>query len=229
MSKYWLIIPASGISLRMGLTKPKQYLHLNNKRTILDTTLSRLLDIKIINGCVVSISADDKYFHESTQKNHPKLLGTSIGGKMRQDSVYAGLKFLKKWAKEQDWVLVHDGVRPCIKNNEVTKLINTLKNDAVGGLLAKPITETLKLVTQGKIKKTLDREKLWCAQTPQMFRFALLESALEYVISRGIKITDEAQSLELLGYQAKIVTSVYDNIKITHSADIALANALLGF
>ena len=229
MSKYWLIIPASGVSLRMGATKPKQYLHLNNKCTILDTTLSGLLDIKIISGCVVSISANDKYFHQSTQKNHPKLLGTSIGGKMRQESVYAGLKFLKKWAKEQDWVLVHDSVRPCIKNSEVIKLINILKNDAVGGLLAKPVTDTLKLVTQGKIKKTLNREKLWHAQTPQMFRFALLEEALEHAISRGIKITDEAQSLELLGYQAKIVSSIYDNIKITHKADIARANTLLGF
>ncbi len=124
----FLIIPASGKGSRMNTVIPKQYLKLENGSTILDQSLQTLLDMDQISGCVVAISDNDEYFMTSPYYSHPKLLGTATGGPERFHSVLNALISLIEFAKDDDWVLVHDAVRPCIKKEDVEKLINELRN-----------------------------------------------------------------------------------------------------
>jgi 2-C-methyl-D-erythritol 4-phosphate cytidylyltransferase len=123
----FLIIPASGVGARMNAKKPKQYLRLENGLSVLDQTLETLLGIVQIKGCVVAIAQDDTEFKKSTFANHEKLLATAVGGKQRFHSVISALNVLRPFAKDEDWVLVHDAARPCVKANEVIKLIEQLK------------------------------------------------------------------------------------------------------
>lgn len=221
---------ASGIGKRMQApnNQAKQYLKLNNGLSILDTTLSGLLDLPIITGCIVVLADNDTEFAQSDYKNHTKLLTTTIGGVERHNSVFNALTQLKNWAKPDDWVLVHDGVRACITANDVNNLIQTIGDDSVGGLLASPMVSTLKSVDENnKVIKTVKRDYLWQAQTPQMFRFDKLSQALTSVINNNISITDDAQAMELLGFSPIVVPSSENNIKITHPDDINRANQIL--
>lgn len=223
--KYWLVIPASGTSERFGGEIPKQYLKLDNGLTVLDTVLSKLLVLPIISGCIVVLNAHDTQFSNSRYIDHPKL-STTVGGKERFHSIYCALEYLEQYAHPNDWVLVHDAVRPCILCKDVQQLIDQTQND-IGGILATPISSTLKLSNQGTIKKTIDRGHIWQAQTPQLLRFKLLSEALSLAIKKQTFITDDAHALELLGYYPKIVLGREDNIKITYAKDIVLANLIL--
>lgn len=221
---------ASGIGKRMQSpnNQAKQYLKLDNGLSILDTTLSGLLDLPIITSCIVVLADNDTEFAQSDYKNHPKLLTTTIGGVERHNSVFNALTQLKNWAKPDDWVLVHDGVRACITAKDVNNLIQTIGDDSVGGLLASPMVSTLKSVDENnKVIKTVKRDYLWQAQTPQMFRFDKLSQALTSVINNNISITDDAQAMELLGFSPIVVPSSENNIKITHPDDINRANQIL--
>jgi 2-C-methyl-D-erythritol 4-phosphate cytidylyltransferase len=144
------------------------------------------------------------------------------------DSVLAGLRALQHRAAAEDWVLVHDAARPCFSTTDLDRLLNELSNDDVGGLLAAPVVDTLKRADDGgRVSETVPRDKLWRALTPQMFRRDILQRALENAQARGIAVTDEAQAVEALGLQPKLVAGDADNIKITLPEDLARAERIL--
>ena len=224
---YYLIMPASGKGSRMNMPLPKQYLMLDNGSTVLDQSLATLLSIRQISGCVIAISEDDEHFSMSTFSSHDKILTTTIGGDERFHSVLNALNELVKFARKDDWVLVHDAVRPCIKKKDVERLIKVVDNNPVGGILATSIVDTLKMTKDEHIVSTVNRNNLFHAQTPQMFRIGILKRALEEALLDKVHITDEAEAIERLGYSIKIIPNSKSNIKITHTDDLELANYYL--
>ena len=224
---YFLIIPASGVGTRMGSSTPKQYLRLENGLTIIDQCLKTLLEIKLISGFVVALSSTDSFFQSSHFYNHSKILAIAEGGKERFNSVLSALNSLNKTAQPNDWVLVHDSVRPCIKKSDIEKLIREVSNDSIGGILATSAIDTVKEINASGSIKTIDRKKLYMAQTPQMFRFGILKEAIESAIRMGGRINDESEAIEKLGHSVKIIGGSSSNIKITAKDDIDLANYFL--
>jgi 2-C-methyl-D-erythritol 4-phosphate cytidylyltransferase len=222
--KYFAVVPAAGVGKRMQADRPKQYLLLQNQ-TVIEHTLTRLLQANVFTNVAVAISVEDPYWPELEISKHPQIL-TAPGGKERADSVLSALKSLENQAQADDWVLVHDAARPCITSADIHKLIETLKNDATGGILALPSHDTLKQVDGCNIQSTLDRRTVWRALTPQMFRYGVLKQALEQT-QGNLAITDEASALELTGLPAKIVEGRPDNIKITQPEDLLLAQFYL--
>ena len=218
--KFWAVVPAAGVGKRMNADRPKQYLQLNDK-TVIEHTLMRLLNADVFTAVAVAISEEDPYWPELAIATHEKVI-TAAGGKERADSVLSALKAIRTLASDDDWVLVHDAARPCITTTDIKHLIETLKNDEVGGILALSSHDTLKSVQGNCIVDTLDRSHIWRALTPQMFRYGLLKTALEEAEGNPA-ITDEASALELKGLQPKIVEGRPDNIKITRPEDLALA------
>ena len=218
---FWAVVPAAGVGKRMNAGRPKQYLELAGK-TVIEHTLLRLLSAEVFTAVAVAISEEDPYWPDLDVSAHKKII-TAAGGKERADSVLSALKALRTVASDDDWVLVHDAARPCITTIDIHHLIDSLKTDEIGGILALSSHDTLKSV-QGDniIVGTLDRSHIWRALTPQMFRYGLLKNALE-VAEGNTAITDEASALELQGMQPKIVEGRPDNIKITRPEDLALA------
>jgi 2-C-methyl-D-erythritol 4-phosphate cytidylyltransferase len=218
--KFWAVVPAAGVGKRMNADRPKQYLELVGK-TVIEHTLHRLLSADVFAAVTVAISAEDPYWSELEVSVHEKVI-TAAGGKERADSVLSALKSIRDLASDNDWVLVHDAARPCITATDIHFLIESLIDDAVGGILALSSHDTLKNVLSGSILGTLDRSHIWRALTPQMFRYGSLKHALE-IAEGNPAITDEASALELQGLQPKIVEGRPDNIKITRPEDLALA------
>lgn len=218
---YWGIVPAAGVGKRMAADRPKQYLPLAGK-TVIEHTLERLLAAGVFAGIAVAISPEDPYWPELAISRHPKIY-TAPGGKERADSVLNALDFMQGRAENGDWVLVHDAARPCLTPGDIHKLIDTLKNDAVGGILALPVSDTLKRVAGNAIAETVDRSAIWRALTPQMFGYGALRTALRNAAAQGWVVTDEASALELAGLRPKIVEGRPDNLKITRPEDLPLA------
>ena len=218
---FWAVVPAAGVGKRMNADRPKQYLELAGK-TVIEHTLLRLLSAEVFTAVAVAISEEDPYWPDLDVSAHKKII-TAAGGKERADSVLSALKAIRAVASDDDWVLVHDAARPCITTIDIHHLIDSLKTDEIGGILALSSHDTLKSV-QGDsiIVGTLDRSHIWRALTPQMFRYGLLKNALE-AAEGNTAITDEASALELQGMQPKIVEGRPDNIKITRPEDLALA------
>jgi len=220
---YWAIVPAAGIGKRMGSDMPKQYLKLGNK-TILQHTLERL-NASPVSQIIVCIAINDIYWKKL---NPPAKVKRVAGGEERCHSVFNGLKMLKSHAKPDDWVLVHDAVRPCVRPSDIDKLMIILAEHPVGGLLALPVRDTMKRVNEeGKIIETVNRKNLWHALTPQMFRFSILYEALRYTLDNNELVTDEAQAVEKFGYHPVLVEGHADNIKITRPHDLVLAGLFL--
>ena len=219
-TKFWAVVPAAGVGKRMNADRPKQYLELADK-AVIEHTLYRLLSAKVFEAVSVAISIEDPYWPELEVSKHPKVI-TAAGGKERADSVLSALKSIRSLASDEDWVLVHDAARPCITATDIQFLIDSLRNDEVGGILALSSHDTLKDVDGKNILGTLDRSHIWRALTPQMFRYGSLKHALESAEGNPA-ITDEASALELQGLQPKIVEGRPDNIKITRPEDLALA------
>ena len=223
---YWFVIPAAGIGSRMGAGKPKQYLMLGSK-TILEHTITRILSLPNLAGIVVPLNSQDNFWTSLTILQHP-LVHTVHGGAQRADSVLNGLNYLADKAHNQDWVLVHDAARPCVTIENIQKLCDDLIGDEVGGILAVPVSDTLKQVASAnKIQTTVDRSALWQAQTPQLFRYKLLRDCLIQALARNESITDESSAAELCGYQPKVVEGRTDNIKVTRPDDLLLAEFIL--
>ncbi len=222
----WVVIPAAGVGKRMESDTPKQYLKLNNK-TVIEHTLSVFDEHDSISEIVVSISEGDEYW-TALNLELSKPLHVASGGKERCDSVLNGLKFLNNKAAADDWVLVHDAARPCLRHEDVTLLIDSLREHDIGGILAVPVRDTMKRsFDNNRIKETVERENLWHALTPQMFRFSMLKNALESAIKTNEEVTDEASAIELAGHQPLLVEGHADNIKITRPEDLVLASFFL--
>lgn len=226
-NKYFLVIPASGIGQRMNSKIPKQYLKLENGLSILDQCLASTLSSEFISGFIVALDKKDKLFKSSVFAAHEKLISIVNGGKERFHSVQSALSELSQIAKPDDWVLVHDAVRPCIKKDDIHKLIEEVGDDKVGGILADKVVDTVKQKNSNGLVSTIDRKKLHLAQTPQMFRFGILKEAIEKTIKLNIHVTDESEALECLGYSIRIVDGSSSNIKITTQEDLELANYYL--
>ena len=226
-NKYFLVVPASGIGQRMNSKIPKQYLKLENGLSILDQCLESTLSSEFISGFIVALDKKDKLFKSSVFAAHEKLISIVNGGKERFHSVHSALSELSQIAKPDDWVLVHDAVRPCIKKNDIHKLIEEVRDDKVGGILADKVVDTVKQKNSNGLVSTIDRKKLHLAQTPQMFRFGILKEAIEKAIKLNIHVTDESEALECLGYSIRIVDGSSSNIKITTQEDLELANYYL--
>lgn len=220
-SSFHVVVPAAGIGRRMGAEQPKQYLPLAGK-PIIERTLNRLLDFSGFSQIVVAIAAEDTYWPQLAVARHPDIVSVK-GGNERADSVLNGLHYLSEYGHDDDWVLVHDVARPCIDLSDVANLIAQLQTDPVGGILAVPVSDTVKRVQQQAINATVDRSELWLAQTPQMFRLGPLREALQQGLQQGAAITDEASAMELRGVQPKIVEGRATNIKITRPEDLSLA------
>ncbi len=230
--RLWLIIPAAGAGKRMNSARPKQYLSLRGS-LILDLAIESMSDCfasdnTALAGCIVAISVDDPWWCDTRASQNDRVTSVT-GGQERADSVLAALDALDGQAGPDDWVLVHDAARPCLHPDDLNRLLTELKDHQVGGLLAAPVTDTLKKTAAGgqDVLETVDRSQLWRALTPQMFRFGILRCALKSALAAGLPVTDEASAVEQAGYFPCIVEGRPDNIKITVPADLALADFVL--
>jgi 2-C-methyl-D-erythritol 4-phosphate cytidylyltransferase len=218
-----MVVPAAGAGRRMSTSIPKQYLPLADK-TVLEHTLDTLLSCRQLAGVVLVLSEGDGYWESIQGRYLDQPLETAIGGAERCHSVLNGLKQLAGRAREDDWVLVHDAARPCVRLSDIEKLISTLSSSTDGGLLGVPVADTMKRAdSEHRITATVDREGLWHAYTPQMFRVGRLRAALQQAIDNDLLVTDEASAMEHAGYQPRMVQGQRDNIKITVPADLELA------
>ena len=224
--QYWAVIPAAGLGKRINADLPKQYLTISGK-CILEHTLERFCHHPAIAGVVVAIADNDKHWSELEISSHPKIK-KAAGGKQRCHSVVNALQVLSTMADPNDWVLVHDAARPCIRSDDIEHLIKSVGDHEVGGLLALPVRDTMKRAgDQNIITETIDRNGLWHALTPQMFHLSPLQAALENCLSNNQIVTDEAQAMELSGHHPVLVEGHPDNIKVTHQNDLALAKLYL--
>jgi 2-C-methyl-D-erythritol 4-phosphate cytidylyltransferase len=158
-----------------------------------------------------------------------KLEPLYCGGETRRDSVYNGLVAAMAAVQADDWVLVHDAARPCLPAADLERLVAECREDQIGGILALPVAETVKRAGKDeagaqRVAGTEDRAQLWLAQTPQMFRAALLAEALGK--AKGI-VTDEAAAIEQMGLQPRLVLGSRENLKVTYLEDLAIAEAIL--
>jgi len=218
----WAVVPAAGSGERMQAGRPKQYLDLHGRPVIVHT-LERLASFPALRGIVVGLASDDHHWPK-LDSIPAKLLSTYAGGHERAITVLNGLRALAAHADPNDWVLVHDAVRPCLRLGDIAKLVDTVGEYPDGGLLGLPVTDTVKRAdSDGRVIDTVARERLWRALTPQMFRVAALQQALERALQDNIVITDEAMAVEYCGGRPLLVGGQADNIKITHAGDLALA------
>jgi 2-C-methyl-D-erythritol 4-phosphate cytidylyltransferase len=226
-NRCWVVMPAAGAARRMGASgAPKQYLPLAG-RTVIEWSLAPLLERDDCTGVVVVLSSDDVWWRELPLAADPRIV-TAVGGAERVHSVLAGLTALAARAEAQDWVLVHDAARPCLTTADVGRLIDKVKGDEVGGLLAAPLVDTLKRADGAdRVLGTVSRDLLWRALTPQMFRFGVLKRALERAIADNIAVTDESQAVEGLGFHPRLAAGSADNIKVTVPEDLERAERIL--
>lgn len=229
-SNVWCIVPAAGTGSRMKSDVPKQYLSFQSS-TLIEFTLKRLMTCERIKCIVVALDSNDCYWKKTSYAADVRVITTN-GGNERADSVLNALQALKSStelnARPDDWLLVHDAARPCILATDINLLIDSCMKSNTGAILASPIIDTIKLVvTDNKIQKTVKRDDLWRAFTPQMFKFSELEKALISAKNAGFIVTDEASAMENIGYQPLIVEGRADNIKVTSPTDLDLANYII--
>jgi 2-C-methyl-D-erythritol 4-phosphate cytidylyltransferase len=209
---------------------PKQYLDLDG-RSLLQHSVERLGALPEIERVVVALAAGDQRWaalHAALPQSVAAKVLTVTGGAERMQSVANALNALQPHASAQDWVLVHDAVRPCVHPADVRKLMQETANDDTGGLLGVPVRETLKESDGGNfVACTIDRSRIWQAATPQMFRFDVLQRALQQAMQASTLVTDEAAAVEALGLRVRLVAGRTDNLKITYPGDLALAAAVL--
>jgi 2-C-methyl-D-erythritol 4-phosphate cytidylyltransferase len=217
------LVPAAGVGARSGADRPKQYVALAGS-AIIAHTLAALAAVPGLAATLVMLSPDDDQF-EAAVPGFDAGWVARRGGATRAHTVANGLdELIARGASPQDWVLVHDAARCLLRPEWVAKLIQACRDDAVGGLLALPLADTLKQASHGRVMATVDRSAKWAAQTPQMFRLGLLRQALE---AAGEAVTDEAGAIEALGHQPLLVEAALENFKVTWPADFELAERLL--
>jgi len=222
----WAVVPAAGRGTRFGSDVPKQYLEVAG-RTLIEHSLRALLGHPGIDAVMVALSPDDPYW-AGWREIEGKPVYTCVGGTQRAESVLSALQALPASVSENQWVLVHDAARPCLRGVDLTRLIAIGQADPVGAILAAPVRDTLKRADDnGRILATESRESLWRALTPQMFRRGGLTRALMAALRDGATVTDEAMAMERLGLRPSLVEGADDNIKVTTPADLAVAELVL--
>ena len=234
-SGVWVVIPASGIGSRMGSDIPKQYLTVHSK-TVLEHTISRFLGGDSIAGILVVIGEGDPYWPDVEARLASggltaPFLQITTGGAERADTVVKGLTFLssKLGLADDQWVMVHDAARPCVRDHDLLSLLNIRESGQAGGILASPAKDTMKRATSDNqlISHTESREQLWHALTPQLFRLGPLSRALKSAKQVDHPLTDEASAMEFAGVSVALVEGASDNIKLTTPSDLPLIAFLL--
>lgn len=225
-ARHFALVPCAGVGVRSGARGPKQYESIAG-RPMVAHALDALLGVpRLLATLVVLAPDDDRFEHELPDAAGERLWVCRRGGASRAASVAGGLTELRsRGAVEEDWVLVHDAARCLLRSDWVERLIDACRDDAVGGLLALPLADTLKEERDGRVAATLARQGKWAAQTPQMFRIGTLQRALAQA---GPGVTDEAAAIEALGLAPRLVEGDSANLKVTWPADFAIAEALLG-
>jgi 2-C-methyl-D-erythritol 4-phosphate cytidylyltransferase len=220
---YHALIPAAGGGTRFGADPPKQYALLHGKPVLLHA-LERLAASLPLRMTYVVLAHDDHWF-ERTIGARERVTVLRCGGATRAETVRNALRELAA-IPDTDWIVVHDAVRPCVDAASLLRLQVELADDAIGGLLAVPVACSLKRSgADMRVVGTAPRDGLWRAQTPQMFRHGVLREAFA---APGIeRMTDEAQIVEALGRQPKLVVGHANNLKITYPDDLLLAAAIL--
>jgi 2-C-methyl-D-erythritol 4-phosphate cytidylyltransferase len=220
------LIPAAGSGSRFGGGQPKQYSLLAG-RPILCHTIDALQRGLPLHQLFVVLAADDAAY-ATCVGDVAGVVTLACGGRTRAETVRNGLAAIAEQVRSDDWIVVHDAVRPCVDAAALARLGHALEHDEVGGLLAMPLADTLKRAAadgSARVAATPSRKDLWCAQTPQMFRYAVLKRALDAADAN--ETTDEARAIEAMGQSPLLVRGSPMNIKITYAEDLALAEAIL--
>jgi 2-C-methyl-D-erythritol 4-phosphate cytidylyltransferase len=224
--KFVAIVPAAGSGARLGAPLPKQYVELARQPMIYHC-LRAFAQVDRIDQTYVLLHPDDSIWETLDRTCFAgRVTALRCGGETRADTVRGGLAMLGRSVDADHWVLVHDAARPLIAAAAINTLIDALARDAVGGLLALPVADTVKREQDGRVVQTVARDHLWLAQTPQMFHYGLLREALARAAEHSI--TDEAQAVEAMGLKPRLVHGDARNFKITYPQDLALAESLLG-
>jgi 2-C-methyl-D-erythritol 4-phosphate cytidylyltransferase len=228
--RYFLVIPAAGSGRRFASAVPKQYAPLGSS-TVIEHALAPFEADADCAGIAVALAAGDTDW-PAIAARRTRLIETTEGGEQRAHSVRNALRALATRVREDDWIMVHDAARPCFAAADLALLKRELSSHPVGGLLAVPLADTLKRALEPAshvthVDSTLDRDGLWRAATPQVFRFGMLLRALEAALASGRLPTDEAQAIEWSGQRPRLVAGRADNIKVTTADDLALAGAIL--
>ncbi len=226
--RIFAVVPCAGNGSRAGAAVPKQYQVVAGQAVVLHT-LTALHAAANVESCTVVVAPDDETWRDRAHSFGAWLRLVQRGGATRAHSVLAGLLALAEaGAAAQDWALVHDAARCLVTPAQVNALIDACAEDAVGGLLALPLPDTLKQAQAGRVAATVPREAKWLAQTPQMFRLGALTAALQQAAASGfVGITDESSAMEAMGLQPLLVAGSAQNIKITYPEDFVLAQAVL--
>jgi 2-C-methyl-D-erythritol 4-phosphate cytidylyltransferase len=222
-TRFWALVPCAGSGSRAGTAQPKQYKTIAGKPMVLHT-LAAFAAVKELSGVLVVVAAGDRFLNSAALPGALYFIA-DCGGSTRAKSVLNGLNaLLAQGAAADDWVLVHDAARCLVTPDQITKLITACQDDAVGGLLALPLPDTLKSEMGGRVDSTIDRNAKWLAQTPQMFRLGPLREALART---GVQVTDESSAMEALGLHPLLVAGSAQNFKVTFPEDFALAQHIL--
>ena len=238
-ARCFALVPCAGVGARAGVGGPKQYASLGGRALVL-WTLEALQRVPELAGTLVVLARDDQQFAALAAEGDAEAAGSCwtarVGGQTRADTVAAGLvELLALGAHDDDWVLVHDAARCLVRPESIRRLIDECRDDAVGGLLALPVADTLKRGAPSdwhdggvRVSATVPRDAMWSAQTPQMFRIGMLRDALRRGLARKeLSITDEASAIEAMGHEPRLVRGDFDNLKVTWPEDFALAERLL--
>lgn len=222
----WALVPAAGVGRRLGGSTPKQFLSIGG-RSVLQHTLEALAGCPSVSGLVV-VGDRQRLSVELEQGIAGKTCLVAEGGRERCHSVLNGLVRLAESVSVDTWVLVHDAARPCVRSADIEKLLAEIIGHQTGGLLGIPVSDTVKQIDNNRlVNSTVDRRRLWRAQTPQLFRLGQLRSAIEDALGAGIEVTDESAAMERAGWRPKLVEGHADNIKITGPGDLDLAEFFL--
>ena len=232
MSRCFALIPAAGIGARTGRTLPKQYLPIAGKPMIVHA-IEAFAAVAAIERIAIVVAPDDRHLTDLPLDRRVDVL--RVGGASRDRSVANGLAALRSTVDDDDWVLIHDAARCGITAAAIESLIAAVGEaaseaaNAVGGLLALPLDDTVKRAATGStmVETTVDRRDLWRAQTPQMFRYRVLCDALAHAHASGLAVTDESSAVEAAGHRPLLVAGSPRNFKVTTAADLAMMDLLL--
>ncbi|MGE3160714.1 MAG: 2-C-methyl-D-erythritol 4-phosphate cytidylyltransferase [Burkholderiales bacterium] len=222
------LIPAAGSGSRIAGAQPKQYAALAGK-PMLWHAVAAVCRPPVETVFIVLAPGDSAFKSCDWSAFAGRLEPLYCGGETRRDSVYNGLVAAMAAVQADDWMLVHDAARPCLPAADLERLFEECRHDQIGGILALPVSDTVKRVGKDeggvqRIAGTEDRSQLWLAQTPQMFRAALLAEALGKAAKT---VTDEAAAIESMGLRPRLVLGSRENLKVTYLEDLAIAEAIL--
>jgi 2-C-methyl-D-erythritol 4-phosphate cytidylyltransferase len=218
------MVLAAGQGTRIGDALPKQYLPVAGKPMMFHS-IEALAAVSRVERLFVVLAPMDRHWAQHDWSALPeKVEAAFCGGAHRAESVLNTLKHIESRVGPDDWVLVHDAARPCIMTELVEQFLDEVGEDPVGGLLAMPLADTLKGAGEDqRVVKTVPRTGLWRAQTPQLFRYAILRKGIE----KNPKATDESEAVESLGHSPRLAEGENSNIKVTFAEDIVMAELIL--